>query len=204
MGMQKTSGRPKEMPRGGAFYWPFSGRTKAEETEYERGSKREAYTKLPEWSRLKWLKAELWLDGTWVTMLATTFFSAAPTTVLRWTAEAFARLPRNCSATLAQYAKMMGLVDRFNRMLAGTCMAMGRCKQRYHRALFLGWLLPALGLINVMMVAVALWPPHKLAKLKKSRRCSTLGFNRWFQQQLGCSLCAQTLASSLDCDCGPQ
>ena len=87
VGMQKTSGRPKEMPRGGAFYWPFSGRTKAEETEYERGSRREAYTKLPEWSRLKWLKAELWLDGTWVTMLATTFFSAAPTTVLRWTAE---------------------------------------------------------------------------------------------------------------------
>ena len=79
----------------------------------------------------------------------------------------------------------MGLVDRFNRMLAGTLMAMGRCKQRYHRALFLGWLLPAVGVINVMVVFLALWPSDELEELKKSRRCPTLGFNRWFQQQLG-------------------
>ena len=107
----------------------------------------------------------------------------------RWTHEAFTRLPRNCSATLARYAKMMGGVDRFNRALAGTRMAMGRCKQRYHRALFLGWLLPAVGVLIVMVIFVALWPKDELVDLKKSRRClgrcPTLGFNRWFQQQLG-------------------
>ena len=118
-------------------------------------------------------------------MLATSWFSATSTTVLRWTAEAFARLPRNCSATLARYAKMMGCVDRFNRALAATNMAMGRCKQRYHRALFLGWLLPAVGVLNVMTIFIALVAAEDLAKLKKSRRCPTLGFSRWFQQQLG-------------------
>jgi hypothetical protein len=118
-------------------------------------------------------------------MLATTYFSAAATTVLRWTAEAFARLPRSCSATLARYAKMMGCVDRFNRTLALTNMAMGQCKQRFHRALFLGWLLPGVGVINVMIIFIALWPADEMAELKKSRRCPTLGFPRWFQQQLG-------------------
>ena len=36
-------------------------------------------------------------------------------------------------------------------------MAMGRCKQRYHRALFLGWLLPAIGVLNVMLIFIAIW-----------------------------------------------
>ena len=169
----------------GRRYWPFGGRTKAETTEYTRGERREAYTALPSHSRLGYLKAELWLDATWVTMLATSYFSAGTTTVLRWTAEAFARLPRNCSATLARYAKMMGCVDRFNRSLAATNMAMGRCKQRYHRALFLGWLLPAVGVLNVMVVFMALLTADELAELKKARHCATLGFSRWFQQKLG-------------------
>ena len=191
VGMQKTAGRPKATPRGSAWYWPFPGRTKADESEYARGERREAYTPLPSHSRLKYLKAELWLDLTWVTLTATAWFSATPTTVLRWTAEAFARLPRNCSATLARYAKLMGCVDRFNKMLSATNMAMGRCKQRFHRALFLAWLLPAIGVINVMIVFLALWPADELKELKKSRHCSTLGFNRWFQQQLGEALIAR-------------
>ena len=185
VGMQRTSGRPKTIPRGAENYWPFGARTKAEASEYVRGSRREAFTKLPAQSRLQYLKAELWLDAVWVTLLATTYFSAASTTVLRWTQAAFARLPLGCSATLARYAKMMGSVDRFNRALAGTMMAMGRCKQRYHRALFLGWLLPAVGVLNVMVIFLALWPKDDLEELKKSRRCPNLGFNRWFQQQLG-------------------
>lgn len=100
VGMQKTTGRPKSTPRGPQHYWPFAARTKAEATEYPRGTRREAFTQLPARSRLKYLKAELWLDAIWVTMLATTYFSAASHTVLRWTNEAFARLPRNCSERL--------------------------------------------------------------------------------------------------------
>ena len=92
--------------------------------------------------------------------------------------------------TLARYAKLMGCVDRYNRMLSATNMAMGRCKQRFHRALFLAWLLPAIGVVNVMIVFLALWPADELKDLKKSRHCATLGFNRWFQQQLGEGLIA--------------
>ena len=62
--------------------------------------------------------------------------------------------------------------------LAGTLMAMGRCKQRYHRALFLGWLLPAVGVLNVMLIFIAIWPADELAELKKSTNCPTLGFSR--------------------------
>ena len=62
--------------------------------------------------------------------------------------------------------------------LAGTLMAMGRCKQRYHRALFLGWLLPAVGVLNVMIIFMAVWPADELEALKKSPGCPTLGFSR--------------------------
>ena len=184
VGMQRTTGRPKKAPRGWEHCWPFRATTKAEATEYPRGTRREAYTALPPQSRLQWIKAELWLDSLWVTMLATSFFSATSTTVLRWTAEACMRLPRSCSATLARYAKNMGHADRFNRALADTRMAMGRCKQRFHRSMFLGWLLPAI-MINIMILFVMLWPVTAMKKLKKSKHCATLGFSRWFQQQLG-------------------
>ena len=124
--MQVRSDGPSvdsRVPDGWGRYWPFSNRTTAEATEYPRGCSREAYTSLPAQSRLHWLKAELWLDSIWVTLLATSYFSATPTTVLRWTAEAFTRLPRGCSATLARYAKMMGLVDRFNRQVPSRFMS---------------------------------------------------------------------------------
>eukprot|EP00966_Prymnesium_polylepis_P227335 5260589-Prymnesium_polylepis.1 len=42
----------------------------------------------------------------------------------------------------------MGAVDEFNKQLAATNMQMGRCKQRFQRFLFLGWLLPAIGVVN--------------------------------------------------------
>ena len=54
--------------------------------------------------------------------------------------------------------------------LAGTLMAMGRCKQRYHRALFLGWLLSAVGVLNVMLIFIAIWPADELAELKSGSR----------------------------------
>ena len=40
-----------------------------------RGFSREAYTRLME-GDLEWIKAELWADSKWVTLLSTTFHSA--------------------------------------------------------------------------------------------------------------------------------
>ena len=50
------------------------------------------------------------------------------------------------SVAIKRYNLMMGAVDEFNKMLAASRMHMGRCKQRWQRACFLSWLLPAVGL----------------------------------------------------------
>ena len=63
----------------------------------------------------------------------------------RWTSALRGRVELSCSQQLLRYTKMLGGVDRFNKMLVATRMGMGKCKQRFQRALFLGWLLPATG-----------------------------------------------------------
>ena len=58
--------------------------TRADLDDYERGWKREAYAVLEEGgpeSDVSWLKAELWRDARWVTLLATTYHSRHGVTV---------------------------------------------------------------------------------------------------------------------------
>ena len=52
--------------------------------------------------------------------------------------------------------------------------------------------------INVMIIFLALWPKDELEELKKSTRCPSLGFNRWFQQQLGEALIAHGVQMAKD------
>ena len=89
VGMIRTLGRPKHRPRhawadpsmgSDTNYWPYRGMTKLELEEHVRGFKREAYTRLME-GDLKWIKAELWADSKWVTLLSTTFHTAIGTEV---------------------------------------------------------------------------------------------------------------------------
>ena len=192
IGMLRTAGRPKTKPRAGTdagWYWPFRGYDERDRATRRRGWRREAFIQLEqahgkEW----WLRAEIWLDSKWVTLLATTFFDASVDSVLRWTKEADARTAVPCSLTLKTYQTLMGLVDRFNRKLADTNMNMGRCKQRYHRALFLGWLLPAVGIGNVRVAFEALCPEDQLKNLKEE--ASSVGsWDRFFQIWLGEELC---------------
>jgi hypothetical protein len=94
--------------------------------DYERSYFREAYNAINE-GDIEWLRAELWKDSRWVTMISTTFFSsAADVTVPRWQQHEGKRIPLPCSLTLRRYSRMMGAVDQFNRELAATCMQMGR------------------------------------------------------------------------------
>ena len=94
-----------------------------------------------------------------------------------------------CSIALRKYNKNMGAVDGFNRELAATHMQLGRCKQRWQRSCFLGWLLPAVGLINVRTafceIMKLVWGKRALVALKKARGVATTGFNKWFQSRLG-------------------
>ena len=79
----------------------------------------------------------------------------------------------------------MGYVDQFNKRLQATGMSMGRCKQRFHRALALGWLLPAI-VCNVRIVIEWLVGVDALRRLKRS--AGNVGWPRWFQIQLGKAL----------------
>ena len=87
---------------------------------------------------------------------------------------------------------MMGAVDAFNRQLAATHMQMGRCKQRFQRSMFLGWLFPAVGIVNVRIafgeIVKSAWGEAKLAALKNARGVKVTGFNKWFHIELGKAL----------------
>ena len=77
-------------------------------------------------------------------LIATSFFDASVTSVRRWSKAARDYVTVPCSATMRKYQKLMGFVDQFNKKLSAAGMSMGCCKQRFHRALALGWLLPAI------------------------------------------------------------
>lgn len=195
IGMLRTKGRPKNMPRGAhsfcgvalpRIYFPFRGYSTDDALEWTRGQRREAYHQLQrahgrEW----WLRAEIWLDSRFCTLIATSFFIAGATTVQRWSKAAGKYITVECSLTMRTYQMGMGFVDRFNKALSATGMAMGRCKQRYHRALALCWLLPAM-FCNVRVAFERLISADALKRLKRS--AGNVGWPRWFQIQLGKAL----------------
>jgi hypothetical protein len=138
----------------------------------------------------EWLSAQLWLDARWVTLINTAFFSEGDATqVRRWDKEARARLPVPCGIALKRYNKMMGATDHFNKELAKTHMQMGKCKQRFLRSLFLGWLFPAIGLVNVRTafkeIVKHVWGEETLAKLQRARGVAGTTFAKWIQLRLG-------------------
>ena len=133
---------------GSANYWAFRRHTKEELASYARGYLRRAYTELKN-DNVKWLVAELWRDSRWVTLLGTGYLAGEAEHVRRWTAETRQREDVACSVALRRYNNYMGAIDHFNKLLAATMMSMGRCKQRFHRAMFLSWMLPGVGVLNV-------------------------------------------------------
>ena len=192
LGMLRTSGRPKNFPRGevdsdgAANYWPYRGYSKKELEETARGFARRAYAKLKA-GDIEWLVAELWRDSRWVTLLGTAYLEDEGASVRRWFSEARERRDVTCSPALKRYNAYMGAVDQFNKMLAATRMGMGRCKQRFHRALFLGWLLPAAGVVNVR-IALSELVKSKFGRAGLDDISNARGvgdFNRWFQRTLG-------------------
>ena len=106
---------------------------------YVRSYMRQAYVAI-EGRDIKWLKAELWRDGRWVTLISTSFFSKVNEKVRRWLRLHHTRLPVECSVALKRYNKMMGAVDHFNKELAKTYMQMGRCKHSVFNARSSLWL----------------------------------------------------------------
>ena len=188
VGMLRTLGRPKLRPRGNEHYWPFRHYSKAEMDAYIRGYRREAHVRIGR-GDVKWLNAQLWRDARFVTLITTAFFSTVDDEALRWEKSKRKRVPVSISVAIKRYNKYMGAVDHFNKELAKTHMQMGRCKQRFHRSLFLGWLLPAVGVVNVRTafceLVAATWGKEVLDKLKRARGVGTTSFAKWFQLRLG-------------------
>ena len=166
----------------------FRSYTKKELAEYKRGFMQEAYTKI-EAGDIKWLQATLWADARFVTALATTHTTPSRTTVRRWHKLAGRRQPVPTSNPVKRYNQMMGAVDRFNKRIASLAMGMGRCKQRFQRALFLGWLFPAVGVVNVCTAVKELvrttWGEAALNSLLKAHGVKGYTFDRWFELRLG-------------------
>ena len=181
IGMMR-GGRPKDLKNGAEHHWPMRSYQKAEAEAYPRGFARRAYTELPTaHGRRWWMCAETWLDSRFVTLLSTAYHSKTMQTVQRWTKALGARVSLSCSLPLSRYCKMLGGVDRFNKQLVATHMGMGRCQQRYHRTMFLGWLLPAVGVVNVRIVFNALWPYAIDGSLQNRRGVKGIGYPKWQQ-----------------------
>eukprot|EP00966_Prymnesium_polylepis_P214205 4960543-Prymnesium_polylepis.1 len=90
---------------------------------YIKGFQREAHIAL-EAGDIQWLRAELWRDAKWVTLISTSFHSVAKDEVCRWDKSKNDRVPIKCSVALKRYNTFMGAVDQFNKELAKTHMQM--------------------------------------------------------------------------------
>ena len=111
MGMVRAK-RPKKAKSGDwSDYWPFRAYGRDNKYVHTRGFVRQAYIEMEATEHEPdggWIEATLWRDNRYVTMLATTFFSAVLTTVERWTRSVGARIPRPCTLALKMYCKYIG------------------------------------------------------------------------------------------------
>ena len=182
VGMLRTKGRPQATPRGARNYFPFRFPTADDAAGWVRGQRREAFQQL-ETSRVTewWLKAEVWLDSRFCTIIATSFFAIAEMQVRRWSKSAKDHIIIGCSATLHFYQRSMGYVDRFNKRLVRAGTALGRCMQRYHRGLFAAFNL-GVAVLNTSTILQHLVTAEELASLKK--RAGKIRLDRWLQIQL--------------------
>ena len=91
------------------------------------------------------------------------------------------------------YCQYMAAVDRMDRRIAYANTRMHKCRRRYHRQLFLGWLLPTIGFNNVLIAFKAFMDPDELAELRR-RAESRTGFLTLLQYKLGVGLIRVGLA----------
>ena len=106
-------------------------------------------------------------------LLATSWFSSTLEACKRWMPARGERAAVDTSLALRVYHRYYNLVDRLNKKIAAMNMGMARCKKRYQRQLYIGWLLPAVAR-NVNVLFQCLWP--EMAALRAAtcswRTCS--------------------------------
>jgi len=188
VGMLRTKGRPVSTPRGARHYFPFRFPTMDNLVGWARGARREAYQQLQDAHGREWyLKAEVWLDSRFCTLIGTVIFEVSDVQVRRWSKTSKAYILIACSRMAKLYQKHMPHVDRYNDRHQSTNISMGYCRQRYHRALFIGFHLAML-VCNTVTIVCWLIPAAVLGKLKR-RAKNVGGILRFSQMLLAESLC---------------
>ena len=188
VGMLRTKGRPVSTPRGARHYFPFRFPTMDNLVGWARGARREAYQQLQDAHGREWyLKAEVWLDSRFCTLIGTVIFEVSDVQVRRWSKTSKAYILIACSRMAKLYQKHMPHVDRYNDRHQSTNISMGYCRQRYTRALFIGFHLAML-VCNTVTIVCWLIPAAVLGKLKR-RAKNFGGILRFSQMLLAESLC---------------
>ena len=187
----KTRGRPKQLPNGPIGHWPIRKMDEKLDSEVmPRGSRKEVYARLPDSSaqpapadpaqhtawKPTWIKAEIFRDNRWVTLLSTSWFGRESETCKRWMPAFGERMPVHVSLAMRCYHRNFNFVDRFNKKLAAMGMGMARCKRRWQRQLWVGWEWPAIT-CDVFVLFQVLYP--RMTELRREKRW--FGLDRWLQ-----------------------
>ena len=160
--------KPDKAKGGGANSWPHQTFKKGDTEYLHRGWDRTAFSKLSSGGHIQ---ATVWRDNKFVKLLNTVYIVDGAETVTRWirTAANYFNVPARL--VLKMYQRHMGHVDRVDKNVALCAVRLLRCKNRYHRQLFM-WLIAAVAFNNVLILFMMIYP---LAK-ELERRWESNGF----------------------------
>jgi len=173
--------------------WPFQGYDKGDSWKVGgKGWMRHAVQKVGVGGAIL---ATVWLDNRFLSMLSTVYIvkSEEGQTVLRWTREKMKRLPVRAPVAVIFYQKMMGAVDRLDKVVALANIRIRRCKKRYHRAMFF-WYVSTIGFNNVKVIFERLVGKEQVAALRK--RHQRFGYFHWFQDELADTIISKFLSQA--------
>ena len=190
VGPTKATRPKKEGSRGGSS-WPFQPYDKGDSWKVGgKGWMRHAVQKVGVGGAIL---ATVWLDNRFLSMLSTVYVvkSEEGQTVLRWTREKMKRIPIQAPVAVIYYQKMMGAVDRLDKIVALANIRIRRCKKRYHRAI-LFWYISTIGFNNVKVIFERLVGEEQVAALRK--RHQRFGYFHWFQDELADTIISKFLA----------
>jgi hypothetical protein len=166
----------------GANSWPHQ-QFKSSDTEYlARGWDKTAFSRIDGGG---WIQATVWRDNKFVKLLNTVYIVDGVETVTRWVKRAADYLTVSARLVVKMYQHHMGHVDRVDKNVALCVIRLRRCKNRYHRHLFL-WLLAAVAFNNVLILFLIIFPD--VEALMKQWENNDFGFKHWWQNDLGLTL----------------
>jgi len=188
--------RPKKGATGKS--WPFQAYEQHDKQFLRRGWRRTSSRPIKGGADGKTtigeLRATVWRDNKFVTLLSTAFHCTTAVMVPRWVKEEKKRRFVLGFLALKMYQTYMGGVDRLDKTIARANIRMKHCAKRFQRALFF-WLLSAVGFHNVTEQFKALFPggPAALLLLQRRHDNGSVGFSTWLQLTMGKALISEGL-----------